>query len=186
MTEPGPVARVLAWAGLAGLGLLVWFGAVDPALSAMQGVRNDLGREAAMRSRLENTLLRLDVEATELNEARAEMPGWRGARIGEISASIQAAISREARRNGLALRSVTATEADDIATSSAAGLVTELQAPLDQATGFLRGLEGMTPPIIVRRINMRRVNRQDRDSAQPLVFLRLELAAPIVLAEEGE
>lgn len=177
---------------LAALGLLAvvlvtgWSVIAAPLIESLQETEQALLREHRLKARLETRIAQLQTDLAQLDGQSVEAIGWQGSRTGEISARIQSQIGERARAHGLQLRSVAAIEADDVAGSAATGFRVELQAPMDQAARFLRDLEIATPPILARRTNIRRLNRGRGQSPQPVVFMRLELAAPIIVSAAGD
>lgn len=163
-----------------------WFGAIQPAISVVRDTAKAVERERDLLQRLETSLARLEIEAERLTQQDTKTPGWKAARIGEAVAIIQADISKRARAQGVVLRSVTAIDAEPIAGSQSIGLRLELEAPLDQAAAFVQQTEQVSPALLITRADLRRLNRQQDEVLQPVVFVRLEISAPVVLegAEE--
>ena len=180
---PGTISSRLAALGLttlvlAGLGIFVFL----PAFETLRASDRALRHEIALKGRLIASHATLGSEKAALGAHSGEPLGWRGQRTGEVAARIQSDLSRMAREKGIVLRSVTPFDAEPVAQTRTIGLRVEVEAALDSALGLLRAIETADRPILVGRANLRRLNRQSASSVQPLIFMRLELVAPVILS----
>lgn len=188
MSAPGarrPWPRLAAVALLSGVVAFAGTLVVLPFVDDVATTRAQLERETRALWQLKASLAQLEAREAALSSEESAGLGWAGRQLGQVTAVVQARLSEVARTRGIRLRSVTSIPSEPIAETETVGLRLEAEAPLDQIAGYLRDVETLTPVILVRRLNLRRLSRPTDAAAQPVVYLRLELAAPIVLAAEG-
>ena len=178
---PKTMARMAALI-LAGLfGAVGLIGVAAPILDHIEDTKTSLEDVTALEIRLQQRLSALEQDAQHLETLSVPNLARRGARDGEIDATLQAEIGRLARNAGVRLRSVTSTGEQTFSGHPALGLRVELESPLDRLLSFLLAIERSEPPIIPTRTTLRRLGRRGGNEPQPLVYLRLELAAPIAI-----
>lgn len=166
--------------------VILGFGFVigQPIWAVRQSVSAQVERESKRHQDLSARLAALIAEEERLSSIAVETIGWQGDRVGEVSARIQSEINLTARRLGLQLRSVTAIETEPLAGQETAGLRIEVEAPSDRAMSLIKALETTEPPILVSRMNVRRLNRNAPNLTQPIIYLRLELQAPVQITSK--
>lgn len=159
-----------------------WVVLIGPAIDAVAETSNSLIEEQRLKARLTVSLAALKRQDEAFPEPASDILFWQGARQGEIGAAIQSQIGSIARNAQIRLRSSAAIDAAPLAAVTARGFRIEAEAPLDKAVMFLRALERSEPPLVVTRTSLRRLNRRSTSQEQPVVYLRLEVAAPIQMA----
>lgn len=185
-----PVGALLALSGLAALALLVWAAVIQPIRTWQAEAL--AGRDAAVRemARLGDRIAALTAERAGLSEGGTLDIVWNAQQMGQATARIQSALSGLASERGIALRSVAPSGTRDLSLAMAAGFRLEFEAMLDQLTGFLTDIEYHSPVLVVERATLRRLNRPQTAAAggglqQPLVFVQLDVLAPVLLTEGG-
>jgi len=108
---------------------------------------------------------------------------WQARQLGEMTARIQARLGEIARENGVTLRAVTPAVARDMPHVETTALRIEGEADLAQFRNLILNIEQHSPTLFIERATIRRLNRVERISEQPLVFFQLDIAAPIRIAE---
>lgn len=174
--------RVAAVALLITLLVGLWIGAVAPALAALTHQRDALAQAERQRASLMLSIDRLSAEQAGLSTLEPQTVLWTGERVGAVSASVQGLLGEVARRHGVSLRTIASIDAAPIASFRALGFRLEAEGPLDRVTALLRDVESQEPPLLVTRLNLRRGGARPT-SDQPMLFMRLELAAPVQLSD---
>jgi len=172
---------------LVAIAALVWTALLRPAqvwqtqslqarTDAMQGIE-----------RLTRNIAALQAERAGLSDDGALGTVWTAQQMGEATARIQSSLSALAAARGVSLRSVSPTSQRDLSLANAAGFRLELEAGLDQLTGFLTDIEYHTPVLLVERASLRRLNKAGSGQrTQPLVFAQIDLLAPVTLQQGGQ
>ncbi len=168
---------------LLGIVAVIWIFAIQPALSWRATVEHDLASSIDESERLEEGLQGLRAQLENLETVELDHLVWEAQQAGELTARIQAELGAIARRSGVTLRSVTPTQAAEFPMFRTTALRIEAEADLAQLITMLVEIEQHEPVLVVSRANLRRLNRPGRTSEQPLVFLQLDIAAPVLLPE---
>ncbi|SFI65429.1 GspMb/PilO family protein [Jannaschia pohangensis] len=170
------------------LGLVIAFGVLVllavPLLrdwkTDIQSARDDAAFETA---RLQRSIADLETEAAQLVGTGILDTVWRARQPGEALAIVQTEIGDLATRAAVSLRSMSPIPAPDLPLVDTLGLRLEGEMPLNRLVTFLLALEHHDRSLIVRSANIRRLpNGQDRFE-QPLLFVQLDVVAPLVLGE---
>ncbi|KNG93789.1 hypothetical protein ATO11_11485 [Pseudaestuariivita atlantica] len=169
---------------VAALGIAGWIGLGAPladwredALAGRATALEDL-REMHARA----AALKADHAALSRTDALPLM--WRADQMGEATAQIQATLSKAASDGGVSLRSISPNPARDMDLAQAAGFNLELEATLDQLAAFLSTIEHHAPALLVEQAMLRRLVPTAGQAPQPLLFARIEIAAPVMLTGE--
>lgn len=140
---------------------------------------------------LEGELATLDVRSERLaaelalvKDSKTDGLKWQADGLGVATARIQARVSEFASENGIALRSMSPTGEAKLSGTPTVTFRLEAEATLDRLVSFLRTLEYGQPAVLVQASNIRRLNRPGNDGQQPVVFVQLDLSAPIEIAGE--
>ncbi|WP_339691982.1 hypothetical protein [Celeribacter baekdonensis] len=143
------------------------------------GVEVQFDTETSRIVQLQERLSSLQHDLSSASDLPTQDLLWTAPQIGEVTAKIQSTLTNQARDSGLALRSIapTGAEEEDFATFAKFRLEGEVR--LDSTLNFLRKLEGNAPPLLVRNATLRRLNRPGNAEEYPLLFIQLELVAPV-------
>lgn len=177
------VAPFLSLAVIAGL---AWFVVFQPisAWAASQITERDMLRE--QRARLQQSVQRLEVERNDFEVTDTGKLTWASQQIGQTTARVQQAINEIAIDQGIRMRSVAPGRSAIPEITEAIGFRLEFEAHLDQLTAFLRIVEANEPILVVAQTKLRRLARQSLENAQPLVFIQMDVVAPIQSSEPSE
>ncbi|HHI70475.1 MAG TPA: hypothetical protein ENJ91_05685 [Rhodobacteraceae bacterium] len=178
------ISRLMAVIIILSLVSLVWVAVLSPVHEWKNRTEIALAESRANNTRLKRSLAKLKREQEQLSGDASLDIAWQAGKSGEATALVQSEISDLAARNGVTLRSVTPVEAQDIPYTSAIGFRVEGEATLDNLSDFLIELEYSTPAFVIERAVLRRLQRPGRTSAQPEIFIQLNLIAPVILDTE--
>ncbi|MHA6268366.1 type II secretion system protein GspM [Aliiroseovarius sp. CAU 1755] len=127
---------------------------------------------------------RLATEQALVKESQTDDLKWQADGLGVATARIQARVSEIASENGMALRSMSPTGEAKLSGAPTVTFRLEAEATLDRLVSFLRTLEYGQPVVLVQGSNLRRLNRPGVEGQQPIVFIQLNLSAPIDIVSE--
>ena len=157
----------------------IWILAIQPFFTSTNAATRDLEAAEARIASLNSRLEALGLERDGLVSIDASSAQWQGAQIGAISAEVQSRLTRLARSARVNLRAITPLPSASLAGQAAVTLRLEGEADLAQIVAFIQSLERNQPLIILDHTILRRLNRPDDGSAQPLVFFQLSVLAPV-------
>ncbi len=164
---------------------MAWMGLVRPVADWRMARFSAHTASVSETERLSVSVDRLKRDLAQLSQKEDLDLIWSAQEIGEVTAQVQASISAMARETGISLRSVTPGNAPDFPFVKTVGFRLEGEARLDQLLSFLRALEGANPALVVERAHLRRLNRVGEATELPVLFLQLELMAPVRVAREA-
>jgi hypothetical protein len=134
------------------------------------------------------TIKDLRHRVTLLEQERDQLTGheelnmlWRASQTGQATALIQSKLAKLATTHGSNLRSIGPTRSRDLNLAQTSGFRLEMEVGLDQLVLFLRAVEHHSPVLIIEKASLRRLNKLNKDQAQPLIFAQIEVSAPVVL-----
>ena len=168
-----------------GVVLLIWAGLIRPAGEWRNDRFAARSKAIAELNRLQETVARLELEAAQYSQQDSLDLIWASGEVGEVTAKVQARISSIARASSVALRTIAPIKAPDLPLVQTIGFRIEGEARLDQLVDFLRAVESSSPSLVIGKAHLRRLNRLGDLSELPVVFLQIELAAPISTDEKA-
>ncbi len=138
---------------------------------------------AGERTRLAASVARLEAEKQMF--VLDDLTGliWEGLQSAEVTAKVQSALNDTARQNGIVMRSIAPANQRGQA-ADVLGFRLEFEASLPQLVAFLKEIEFGRPPIIITRANMRRLVRANQEEAQPVLFVQIDVNAPVLRDDE--
>lgn len=126
------IRPILSLMVLAGMGLLIWAGAIRPVSDWRSNRYEQRGTLQADVLRLGHSVSQLEAEYAALSQQETLDLIWSAGGIGEVTAQVQASISTTAREAGVALRSISPGGARDLPLFDAVGFRLEGEVRLDQ------------------------------------------------------
>lgn len=187
MSAESPIMpRLITPLILSVLAVSIWLAILRPAFDWKARTFAELTTSQSERARLNASLSRLESERAQLSGDTSLAIIWKAKRLGAATALIQSEISKIAKKTGVSIRTITPVPSKDIPFSHAIGFRIEGEATLDNLTAFIIALEVNTPALVIEQAALRRLARPGRTAAQPGVFVRLNLIAPVALDEEEE
>ncbi|MEE9455321.1 MAG: type II secretion system protein GspM [Paracoccaceae bacterium] len=174
-----PLSRVAALGIFALLVMSVWVLAISPVLQIKTTVASELTAAHLEKDRLTRAAANLTYQLENIDTVDVQDEIWQARQLGEMTARIQARLGEIARENGVTLRAVTPAAARDMPHVDTTALRIEGEADLGQFRNLILSIEHHSPTLFVERATIRRLNRVERQSEQPLVFFQLDIAAPI-------
>ncbi len=179
------LSRVMALLVVVGFMMLALVAIVQP-LAAWRNATLVTAEAAIVETqRLMAGMSSLRTERAQLSGSGIDALVWPGERLGELTARVQGRISELAVRHGLQLRSITPTGTRALPLTSAVGFRIESETTLDRLVGFLREVEHHSPGLIVDRATLRRLSRPGDEPLQPVLFLQIDIVAPVAATEDG-
>lgn len=156
-----------------------WLVIIQPisAWANVQITERDTLKEQNLR--LRQTVQRLDRERNSFELTDTGNLIWESHQVGQTTARIQQVINETATGQGIRMRSVAPGRSTISDIAEAIGFRLEFDAHLDQLTAFLRTIETNEPLLIVAQTKLRRLARQNSENTQPLVFVQMDVVAPI-------
>ncbi len=133
--------------------------------------------------RLTTTIAQLRKEAAEFSGGGIRDIVWPASQLGEVTARIQARIGELAQANELAVRSITPSGEREPALTRVVAFRLELEAELDDLAEFLIASEYHEPILAVERATLRRLARPGPPTEQPLLFVQLDILAPVQMPD---
>jgi Type II secretion system (T2SS), protein M subtype b len=186
LIRPGSaLSKTLAVAALGAMAALSWLGLIAPLGSWCASIMERRDAARTERAKLLESIARLETEAMQLSADSTSGVVWTAPRMGEANAMVQSRISELAQRNGIPLRSITPTEASDLPLAESVAFRAESDATLDQVANFLISLEYHSPALAVERATLRHIAKPGPQTEQPLLFVQLDIIAPVVTLEEA-
>ncbi|MCU0910461.1 MAG: type II secretion system protein GspM [Rhodobacteraceae bacterium] len=186
MIRPGsPQSRALALGIAAAAAALLTLGVVLPlaewrarTLAAAEAARDEA-------ERLASAIGRMRTERAQLSGSGIDAVVWPGERLGEVTARVQGRISELAVGHGLQLRSIAPTGTRPLPLTQGVGFRIESETTLDRLTEFLREVEHHAPALTVERATLRRLARPGEEPPQPVLFVQIDILAPVAAREDG-
>ena len=160
---------------IAGLWLLV----ANPFFQKNTALDEKITAAHLERARLEEAISNLTSKLASMDTTDAQGEIWLAKQAGEMTARIQARLGNLARQHGISLRSVTPAKAAQLPHVDTTALRIEAEADLEKLRDFIVAIEHHSPALFIERATLRRLNRPDRSSEQPLIFFQLDISAPI-------
>lgn len=184
MTLSHTLPRVLVPLTIAaGFATLVWAAVIQPGNTWSDARVQTRAKLVGQIEKLRHSLAELQAERAQISSGETEGIFWTAERAGEATALVQSEISSIARARGLALRSIAPTEPRKLHSVTGVGFRLEAEAHLDDLMAFLRDIEFHSPTLMVERATLRRLNRVGQNDAQPVIFVQLDLLAPLRLKD---
>ena len=180
-----PVIRLLIWLSLVGGVALIWIATVAPVLSWRMDTNTQLAISQGKADRLLNSIANLEHEYVALSAEADFGDIWKTNSVSEATAKVQASLGTIARQNGVTFRSITPLQSPEMALVDAVAFRLEAELTLDRLVELLRALEYSSPLILVERSNIRRLARGITGATQPIVFVQLDITAPVAIQEDG-
>lgn len=182
----GKRAIWLAICGTASLiAALIWFAVVSPVLAWRSDQQQQLVETEKSVARIARSIAALQLEKSDL-ASEIKFDGlWRAETLGEATALVQASLGERAREQGIALRSISPLQVPQIDLVDTVGFRIEGEVHLDGLVALLEEVEFGTPLLMIERVNLRRLARNNVDSVQPSVFFQVDIVAPVILPGDG-
>jgi len=177
------VGRIVAILTLCVFAALVYLAIIAPLVDWRQAM---LAQRDAMRGemvRLQSSIARLEAEKQSYVSNDLTGLTWAASQMAEATARVQSTINDLARDTGIAMRSIAPRNNSDTDIPNTIGFRLEFEASLDQLVPFLKTMEYGQPTLVVTRVNMRRLVRPNPTGPQPDLFVQIDVAAPVTIAE---
>ncbi len=178
------LSRSVALATLAALVALLFFGVLSPLANWRSAKLSEHVRAESERIRLEESITRLEAERRAFVSEDLAGLIWEGTQEAEATAKVQSAVNDMARNNGILMRSIAPTRANNSDFTHAITFRLEFEASLDKLVPFLKTVEFSQPALVVTRANLRRLARPNPSGTQPDIFAQIDIAAPFSLTSE--
>ncbi|RLJ60741.1 type II secretion system (T2SS) protein M subtype b [Litoreibacter meonggei] len=177
--------RLLVWGVIGAIPLGLWFGIIVPIVDWKTSIEVQLTVADEKAGRMRVAIANLHQEKAALSAETKFLDLWRAKSLTDATARVQASLSAIAQREDIVFRSISPIQGPDIAMIDAVSFRVETELTLNQLSAFLKTLEYSAPLFIVERANIRRLARSNLDAGQPTVFVQLDIAAPVILSENG-
>ncbi len=171
----------LSFGFIAGFAVLVWAAILQPAAAWKTRQFDQRQASATKVATLKGSLARLAAEEASLGTDTDNASLWPAGQLGEATARVQSAISASATQNAVDLHSITPTQGTALAIARTVSFRLEAEASLDAFSAFLLDLEFHTPALLVESADLRLLSRPTGQGAQPLIFVQMEIIAPVRL-----
>lgn len=162
-------------------GALFWASVIAPV--SQWRAASLLRHEVALteQARLNTSTLRLKSELDFLSQSESQGFVWQAEQSGAVTAKIQSSLNTLASRAGIALRSISPAPEIELPYATGAAFRLESEATLDQILKFILSIEFNKEALLIERATLRRLNRPNRTSQQPLLFFQLDILAPVLI-----
>ncbi|MCW3783543.1 type II secretion system protein GspM [Defluviimonas salinarum] len=157
-----------------------------PIFDWRRSIETELATAGAEYKRLSESLDALTVRKRRLTETGGQLALWQARQTGEATARVQSVVTELARASGANLRALGPGPSHEFGLVQAVSLRLESEATLDQLSALLQKLEFHAPPLLVETATLRRLNRPGHATEQPLLFVQIDILAPVNLSEESE
>ncbi|NBN65944.1 type II secretion system protein GspM [Pannonibacter tanglangensis] len=173
---PQQQRRIIAWAVLAGLIIVVWSVVIEPLVTAHGDAGARLAQAQLQLQRLERAIgdAEAQLKADTLSDRGTGAPDiWQGENTTLVSASLQQLVQSVSAQSGLTLVSVAEEDRRKVGDVPAVGIVVEAFGDMTAFVDLLLALETHRPIVLVDDLLIRRYQRP----AGPLIGDRLPLSA---------
>jgi len=180
------MARLILLALGAIIALILWLTVLAP-LAAWRADRlSTLEQETSALARLEQRVAAMTRERAALSSQGDLGIAWSADRIGAATARVQSELNRLAATHGVTLRAIAPVRARELPGLDSAGFRIEGEATLDRLVPFLVALDHHGPALLVEKATLRRLTRPGAPTAQPVLFVQMDLLAPVRLGPNAE
>ncbi len=179
------VSRLAAVGVLVAVVALLWGLVAIPLAQWRADVLARSDAATAESERLRSARMRLDARQASLSSVEISNGFWTAAQTGEAYARIQGALAKSASESGIRFRAMTPLPTANRNGVEIALVRIEFEADLQQLTGFLRAIEYASPALPVERAVLRRLVRPNDSSRLPVLFSQIDIAAPLLIAEDS-
>ncbi len=179
------MSKLAAIAVLVAVFALLWTVVVTPVANWRAETLSRSSAVSTETERLEIARMRLQTEQAQLSTVESNNGFWTAAQTGEAYARIQGALARSASEHGISFRAMTPLPSTNRDGLESAIVRIEFEADLEQLTRFLRTVEYASPALPVERAVLRRLIRPNETSRLPVLFSQIDIAAPLLIAEDS-
>lgn len=177
------VSKLLAVATTLGLAILCWFSVIEPLSTWRSDTLGNLQNAVTDESRLRAAISKMELEKAQFGTGSDDVLTWSASQTGEAFARVQASLSETASANGISFRSITPLPTAEIDGLTRAPVRVEFEADLSQLSSFLQSVEYGIPALPIERAMLRRLIRPNETASLPVLFVQLDVAAPISVVE---
>ncbi len=180
------MARLILLALGAVFSLLLWLGALAPLATWKADRLSTLQQERSALAGLEQRVTAMARESAALSSREDLGIAWQADRRGAATARVQSELNRLATTHGVTLRAIAPVRVRALPGLDSAGFRIEGEAPLDRLVPFLVTLDHHGPALMIEKATLRRLTRPGAPTAQPVLFVQMDLLVPMRLSLDTE
>ena len=167
------------------LSAALFFGLIRPWVNWSERIETDFDSNLNRISQVQGSITYLNQQLSTSNSEAAFGDVMRASDMGLARAQIQASLGDLALAHNLRFRTISPINSPKIDQFQSLAFRIETETDLASLRDFLVSLEQAKPMILVETGSLRRLSRNSSNAFQPMIYVQLDVFAPIILEDEA-